>query len=328
MSGKYLVDIAIGVGADKNFTYAVPEHLRQKAVPGQRVSVPFGKKVLTGFIVGRASSAPSAEVRELLEIPDETPLIPAALMEITRWTASYYRAPWGQALAMALPPGIDEGAVARPRRSVREDSASSIGGGGEVTLNPAQRGAASAIISAVKGQAYKTFMLHGATGSGKTEVYMRAIEALAGTGRGAIVLVPEISLTPQLTRRFSDRFAGAVAVMHSGLTDSQRRSEWRRIRSGEATVAIGARSAVFAPFEKVGLIVVDEEHDGSYKQEEGIKYSGRDVAVMRGSLEGCPVVLGSATPSLESYYNAVKGKYTLLALPDRAAGRPMPSVRI
>ena len=175
---------------------------------------------------------------------------------------------------------------------------------------------------------FAPFLLHGATGSGKTEVYLQAIKPVVEAGMGAVVLVPEISLTPQLVRRFSRRFGEKVAVLHSGLTPVQRRQEWHRIRQGEALVAVGARSAVFAPFERLGMVVVDEEHDASYKQEEGVRYNARDAAVMRAKIEGCPVILGSATPSLESYHNAASGKYTLLELPGRAAGRPMPKVTL
>jgi len=325
-SGIY-IEVAMGLGAEKTFTYSVSPAMSKKAAPGQRVIVPLGNTTRTGFIVGFSDRPADFEVKEALDIPDEDPLIPSGLMDLTRWIASYYHTPWGMALSQALPPGLDEGRPARPRKGVHEDEVP-YGRESVPVLNPAQEAAVGGIAGAVNIGAFQTFLLHGATGSGKTEVYLRAIEALKGSGKGAIVLVPEIALTPQLVRRFRARFGPEVAVLHSGLTDSQRRSEWWRIRRGEATVAVGARSAVFAPFESLGIIVVDEEHDGSYKQEEGVRYHGRDVAVMRAKMSGCPVVLGSATPSLESYYNAKKGKYTLLELPGRVAGRPMPEVKV
>ncbi|HLB24883.1 MAG TPA: primosomal protein N' [Nitrospirota bacterium] len=321
------IDVAVGLGAKKTFTYSVPGHLAEKALAGQRVIVPLGKRAETGFIVGRTGGpAGGFEVREVLDIPDDAPLVPEPLMRLTRWAASYYHFPWGQVLSMALPPGIEEGRPARPRNAVREPGAAFDNTAG-ITLNDAQKVAVGAVTGALGAGRFGVFLLHGATGSGKTEVYLRVIEALGGA-KGAVLLVPEISLTPQLVRRFSARFGDAVAVLHSGLTESQRRLEWHRIRKGEASVVVGARSAVFAPFEKLGIIIVDEEHDSSYKQEEGVRYSARDVAVMRAKLEGCPAVLGSATPSLESYHNARSGKYALLELPERAAGRPMPEVRV
>jgi primosomal protein N' (replication factor Y) len=178
-----------------------------------------------------------------------------------------------------------------------------------------------------------TFLLHGVTGSGKTEVYLQAIAHALEQGNGAIVLVPEISLTPQTVERFKARFNSGrwqtgVAVLHSHLSAGERHDEWHRIRQGRARIAIGARSAIFAPVEPLGLIIVDEEHEHTYKQEEAPRYHARDVAIMRGRLEGATVVLGSATPSLESYYNCRIGKYLLLGLPDRVDNQKMPHVRV
>ncbi len=195
-------------------------------------------------------------------------------------------------------------------------------------LMPEQREAVKTITEAIADEKFSTFLLHGVTGSGKTEVYLHAIKALAGTGKGTIVLVPEIALTPQLLSRFRRRFGGRVAVLHSGLTERERADEYRRIQAREVDVAIGARSAVFAPFSSVGLIIVDEEHENSYKQDEGLRYHARDVAVMRAKFRDAVAVLGSATPSLESFSNARGGKYRYLRLARRVDNRPMPDVRI
>lgn len=171
-------------------------------------------------------------------------------------------------------------------------------------------------------------LLHGITGSGKTEVYLQAIAAELENDRGAIVMVPEISLTPQTVQRFASRFGGRVAVLHSALSDGERYDEWHRIRNGEAQVVVGPRSAVFAPVRNLGLIVVDEEHETSYKQEDNPRYNARDVAVMRGRIEGAKVVLGSATPSLETWVNAQKGKYALATMGVRAGAGTLPYVSI
>ena len=178
-----------------------------------------------------------------------------------------------------------------------------------------------------------TFLLHGVTGSGKTEVYLQALAHALEQGKGAIVLVPEISLTPQTVERFKARFSSGklqtlVAVLHSHLSAGERHDEWHKIRQGRARIVIGARSAIFAPVEPLGLIIVDEEHETSYKQEEAPRYHARDVAVMRGQMENAIVVLGSATPSLESYYNCKRGKFTLLELPERVDDQKMPHVRV
>ncbi len=205
-------------------------------------------------------------------------------------------------------------------------------GGGPVSppvLTAEQQVAVDVITAAmVEKAAFMPFLLHGVTGSGKTEVYLRVIAETLAVGRTALVLVPEISLTPQLAARFRARFGDQVAILHSGMSEPQRFAEWSRLRRGAATIAVGARSAVFAPLHDLGVIVVDEEHDGSFKQDEGVKYHARDVALMRALRAGAVCVLGSATPSLESYAHAERGTYRRLALTVRPTARPMPSVEI
>jgi primosomal protein N' (replication factor Y) len=227
-----------------------------------------------------------------------------------------------------------------------------------ITMNPAQAAALEKIKAAMDGRKdevrmmndetktvqtvapassfitpHSTFLLHGVTGSGKTEVYLQAIAHALEQGKGAIVLVPEISLTPQTVERFKARFSSGklqtlVAVLHSHLSAGERHDEWHKIRQSRARIVIGARSAIFAPVEPLGLIIVDEEHEHSYKQEEAPRYHARDVAVMRGQMEAAVVVLGSATPSMESFYNCQRGKFTLLELPERVDNQKMPHVRV
>lgn len=187
-------------------------------------------------------------------------------------------------------------------------------------LTPAQQEATSQLVASIRGESTaKGFLLFGVTGSGKTEVYLRAIAACLDTGKGALVMVPEIALTPQLVGRFRARFGDDLAVVHSGLTDKARHAMHKRLLAGEVKVAIGARSALFAPVPSLGLVIVDEEHDGSFKQEEGVRYHARDMAILRAHRAGATVVLGSATPSLESFELTRKGKLSLLRLPDRAS---------
>ncbi len=195
-------------------------------------------------------------------------------------------------------------------------------------LMPQQQTALTKVLQAVQRRALHVLLLHGVTGSGKTEVYLRAISEILAEGGGAIMLVPEIALTPQTVERLRGRFGDTVAVLHSHLPEGDRYEQWHSIRQGRARVAVGARSAVFAPVHDLRLIVVDEEHEPSYKQEECPRYQARDVAVMRGRFESCAVVLGSATPSLESYYNARHGKYELIEMPHRVDHRCMPRMQI
>ena len=196
----------------------------------------------------------------------------------------------------------------------------------EITLNDEQQIAVAAVAERVRSGGFEVFLLHGVTGAGKTEVYLRAMEAARERCVRSLILIPEISLTPQLLDRLRARFPQRVGILHSGLTPAQRWAEWKKIAWGEIDVVIGARSAVFAPVPDLGLIVVDEEHDSSYKQEEGVRYHGRDVAVLRAKQQGCPIILGSATPSLESYENCRQGRYRLLEIHRRVADRPLPKI--
>jgi primosomal protein N' (replication factor Y) len=193
-------------------------------------------------------------------------------------------------------------------------------------LNVTQEAAFAAIAAAIRKGEYQSFLLQGVTGSGKTEVYLNAIEACLAEGRSALLMVPEIALTPQVAGQFAMRFGDRVAILHSAFGEAERAEYWRRIRRGEAKVVVGTRSSVFAPLPDLGLILVDEEHDGSYKQEETPRYHGRDVAAVRAQQIGAVVVLGSATPALETRYNAELGKYQHLLLPERIEQRPMPVV--
>jgi primosomal protein N' (replication factor Y) len=199
----------------------------------------------------------------------------------------------------------------------------------ELVLTPEQQTAFDSITAALQTDGeFKAFLLHGVTGSGKTEVYIRAMQSALDTGRSAIMLVPEIALTPVFSRRLRRVFGTDVAILHSNLSIGERYDEWRRIRRGDARIVIGTRSAVFAPVENIGLIIIDEEHDPSYRQHESPFYNARDVGVMRGSMAGAVVVLGSATPAMESFYNAQTGKYSYLRLPDRIGGRGLATAEL
>jgi primosomal protein N' (replication factor Y) (superfamily II helicase) len=195
-------------------------------------------------------------------------------------------------------------------------------------LTSEQKTAIAPILQTIEKDLHQVFLLYGVTGSGKTEVYLQSIQRVLEKGKEAIVLVPEIALTPQMVKRFKGRFGDEVAVMHSGLSTGEKYDEWRKIQRKEVKVVVGARSAIFAPFENLGIIIIDEEHETSYKQEENPRYHARDVAIRRAKKYGCPVVLGSATPALESFARAKKGVYKLLSLPSRMNSGPMPHVEV
>ena len=272
------------------YTYEVPEDVGKGAV----VSVPFGAARRRGVVVGLEQSPPLGV--DALPVAALLGAVPAPLVDLALWLAEYYGSTPARALELVAP-------RARARRGERSSPVgrASLEAESEPTsLTVEQEAALAEIVGALDGDGGR-FLLYGATGSGKTEVYLRACAAVLERGRGAIVLVPEIALTPQAVGRFSARFGERVAVLHSGLTDAERRDERERIASGEARVVVGARSAVFAPVSQLGLICVDEEHDQSYKQESDPRYDARTVAVKRASLEGAVALFGSATPRPESW---------------------------
>ena len=473
-------EVAVPVHVMQTFTYRLPLALREDARLGSRLLVPFGRKRLTGYIVALlneldpAADLSDAGIKDAEELLDAEPLLTPEVLEITRWVADYYAAPWGEVLKAALPAGLNatveqilsitaEGrdelarlpihrtatararalrlvaehnemalrilarhvgearsssvardleragwiklthrarsvlAKAKRRKAVRllpaeehaaSDSARSlskaqqriietlIDEGGEMgfadlleaadasastiqtlekrrvievfvrnvrrdplataklpeiedlKLTDAQAAALSEIEKPLAEGRYSAFLLHGVTGSGKTEIYIRAMRAALQQGRAAMMLVPEIALTPVFSRRLRAHFGDRVAIFHSSLTTGERFDEWSRLKRGEARVVIGTRSAVFAPVSDLGLVVIDEEHETSYRQQESPYYNGRDVAVVRANKEGAVVVLGSATPSLESFHNARGGKYRYLQLAQRIANRAMARAEI
>lgn len=322
-------DVALPVPMDRAFTYAVPAELAEKDAlqPGVRVSVSWGRRRLTGVVIGLSAEPPAgiaaAQIKPIAAVLDATPVIEDTVLELVAWAASYYQAPIGEVMRCALPPG----AASAGQRAPRRQAASLWHPRPRVErLNSAQQRALGEIVG--DGSPAAPLLLHGVTGSGKTAVYLAAIEETLARGAAALLLVPEIGLTPALFADFAAAFPEQVAVLHSGLGPAERARQWRRLRLGAARVAIGTRSAVFATLPKLGLILVDEEHDASFKQQESPRYHARDLAVMRAKLCGARIVLGSATPSLESYTHALAGKYRLAAMAERVERRPLPAIRI
>ncbi|MFH1147155.1 MAG: primosomal protein N' [Pseudomonadota bacterium] len=455
-----IVEVAPAIPVFKTLHYIVPEPLRKCIQPGLRVLVPVGSRVVTGYILDLVPSSEKTELKEILEILDDGPLLSPVLLDLLKWVSRYYFFPVGKVVEIALPRGlsvksrrqliitdagkkrVEEGAPPEPTgvlelfkrgkpvgitaltrqfpgadhkivpvlvkdgflewkqvigrpKGFKEEKWISLTGetdtsntqeervvteflqsNGSVplrvlrsgtackesalkrlekrgivsiktlpayrnpfstepmhylrpkTLTAEQEFAVNTLQEAIRADKFSAYLLHGVTGSGKTEVYLAAIESALDQGKDAIVLVPEIALTASLEAAFLSRFGDRLAILHSGLSAGERLDEWRRIREGKARVVIGARSAVFAPFHSLGLIIVDEEHDGSYKQGDGLRYNGRDVAVMRASLERAVVVLGSATPSIQTMFNAKSGRYGYLSLPKRVQEKPLPPINI
>ncbi len=313
------VEIAVCLPLSRSFVYKLTDPVEI----GSRVVVPFRKHEEDGFVVGLRKDAPAGfEIQSILKVVDPQPLIGPDVFKLCRWISDYYLAPFGEVLKAALPPGITPKHVAR---NVEAPPAARTPRSDDRLLTTDQL---SALFAIQETPGFHTVLLHGVTGSGKTEVYLRAAQHFLGQGKSTLILVPEIGLTPQLTQRFSERFPGMTAILHSSLTKRQRIDEWLRIRSGSIPIVIGTRSAVFAPLDNIGLIVVDEEHETTFKQEELPRYNGRDTAVMRAKFAGCAAVLGSATPSMESFRNAEAKKYTYVPMATRVEDRSMPAVEI
>ena len=322
--------VALEVPVAKLFDYACDATIAAEA--GDRVVVPFGSRERVGVVVESVeeSAVASARLKPVTRLLEGAPRLPADWLEQMRFLAAYYQRPFGETVAGALPPRLRSLKPLPQRRKAAEEAAE--GAAGLFVPGPAPNEAqrqAIAQIGAALGS-FATFLLHGITGSGKTEVYLRLIAEVLARRQQALVLVPEIGLTPQLESRFRQAFPNAnIAVLHSALEDTARTHAWLDAARGHAPIVLGTRLAVLAPLASLGLVVVDEEHDASFKQQEGLRYSARDAAIQRAKLAGCPVVLGSATPSLETWQNARTGRYRLLSLPERAVpGARLPAVRM
>jgi len=297
---------------------------------GTLVRCPLGRRTVPGIVWGEAagSDTPAERLRELAEVMDSLPPLPPSWRALVDFAAGYYQRGTGELALSVLPPELRKlTAVQVAKRVARLQKSPPVAPGGPLPLWPELSAEQTAVLDGLPAEG--PVLLHGATGSGKTEVYLRAAERALQACRQVLVLVPEINLTPQLEARFAQRFPDRVLVsLHSGLTPAQRLKHWLMAHLGLADLVLGTRLAVFTPLPRPGLIVVDEEHDPSFKQQEGARYSARDLAVYRGRLEGLPVVLGSATPSLESWQRSLEGRYRRLSMPTRIGGGVMPEVRL
>ena len=321
--------VALDVPVAKLFDYLIDDAV--PAAVGDRVVVPFGARRRVGVVieVADASTVAVSRLKPVERVLQDAPRLTAAWLELMRFLASYYQRPFGETVAAALPARL-RSLKPLPKRKKAQAKDASVTAHRFVSghePNPAQVGAIERIGAALG--SFRPFLLHGITGSGKTEVYLRLIAQVLSRGMQALVLVPEIGLTPQLQARFRQAFPDTrIAVLHSALQDTARTHAWLDAGRGDAPLVLGTRLAVLTPLPRLGIVVVDEEHDPSFKQQEGLRYSGRDAAVLRAKLANCPVVLGSATPSLETWFNCRAGRYELLSLPERAVpGAKLPQVR-
>lgn len=326
------VEVAVGLPVSGTYTYSVPLSFQHQALPGKRVMVPFGHRKAVAYVLEIKSGRPKIQLKHIFEILDETPFFPSDMIPFFKWISEYYKYPIGEVIKTALPSGKSRYRTKNHISNTSKRQFCNVLGTPTAKDHPLQLNREQEkVVSTVLGKTmnkFNPFLLTGITGSGKTEVYLHLAEEIISQGKNVLVLVPEIALVSQTVHRFRARFGNCLAVLHSGLSDNQRFDQWDKILSGQVSVAIGARSAIFAPFHHLGLIIVDEEHDTSYKQESGLRYNARDLAIVRASQKDCIALLGSATPSLQSYYNVKIGKFQELVLNHRIENRPLAHTQI
>ncbi|MFQ5901688.1 MAG: primosomal protein N' [Thermodesulfobacteriota bacterium] len=348
MSKKnHFVEVAVDLPIDTPLYYKIPKELIHNIDKGKRVVIPLGKRRGVGYVIDFPSLTSSAaingikieKIKNIISILDESPLFDDHQLALYRWISTYYFAPLGEVIKTAMVGEVNpkgdklkfEG-IGQNNRKKRSQSITLNTADNPIsethTLSSEQEKAFNNIRQGILEGNFSPYLLFGVTGSGKTEVYLRAIKESLNLKKRVIFLVPEISLTERFTRLLLAMFPNNVAIVHSSLAKKDRNMQWQQIKEGKIDIVIGARSAIFAPLKNIGLIIVDEEHDPSYKQEEGVKYNARDVALIMGKLFKLTVVLGSATPSIESFYNTTIGKFTLLKLTSRVEDKKLPEVEV
>ncbi|MCK4852058.1 MAG: primosomal protein N', partial [Candidatus Omnitrophica bacterium] len=320
------VEVITSLPIDRTFQYKVTGSESSAPEVGKRVYIPFRGRKRVGYIVELEDKPVVAGPKPLIDVIDESPLFTGEMMALAKWMKDYYLCSWGESLEAMIPGALKRGKVSMVSRVKEEEPA--VLPTEPHKPNREQQRVLEDINRCLDEGRHEVFLLHGITGSGKTEIYLQAMERVLAKGRSGIVLVPEISLTPQTVERFRSRFGEKVAVFHSKMLQSARFREWKRIRDAEARVVVGPRSAVFSPFQDPGIFIVDEEHEPSYKQEDVPRYHAREVAIKRAEMAGIPVILGSATPSLESYHKAANGRYRLVELTQRIRERELPRVKL
>ncbi|HIM57862.1 MAG TPA: primosomal protein N' [Gammaproteobacteria bacterium] len=314
-----IVEVAIPIPLNKTFDYLCDVEVRV----GARVKVPFVRKKVVGIVLAIKDKSDFDKLKSVEEVLDDVPILDKPILDFLFWSAQYYHHPIGEVISAALPKNLRLGKPAKIKKVTGLSIATETP---DYQITDEQ---SHAIDEVLKSQAnYHGFLLHGVTGSGKTEVYLHITQALLNQGKQVLVLVPEIGLTPQMITRFESRLETRVVAIHSQLNETQKLDAYLMAKNGEAGVVLGTRSAIFAPMPNLGLIVIDEEHDGSFKQQSSFRYSARDLCFIRARQANIPLVLGTATPSLETLKNVMDIKITRLTLTQRAGGAVLPKVNL
>ena len=312
-----ITEVAIPVPLHNTFDYLCKE----KVVIGSRVKVPFGSKKVTGIVLSHKDKSSFSKLKEVEEVIDHEALLSKEILEFLTWSANYYHHPIGEVLSNAIPKNLRNG---KPALLKKPSEAHVKVSSTDIQLTTEQSFAITEVLKS--SSEFNGFLLHGVTGSGKTEVYLNITERLLKTGKQVLVLVPEIGLTPQMISRFKERIEGQVVAVHSQLNDTQKQDAYLLAKNGDAKVILGTRSAIFTPIPNLGLVIVDEEHDNSFKQQSNFRYSARDLSFMRAKFANVPLILGTATPSLETLKNVIEKKLARLTLTSRPGEAIMPSI--
>ncbi len=335
MSLDGFTSVAVLAPLEQPLTYSIPDELKERLSPGQRVVVPLGRRKSVGVILGEEKNPPTMTCKPIESLLEEEPTFTQSQLEFLKWAADYYLVPIGEMLRVALP-----GALAKVKGSGKKKvtgyrlqgiatvDLESKNESRKLTLTESQRKIVETIFTKENESKFSVHLIHGITGSGKTEIYLECIRQRLQQGYQVISLVPEIGLTPQTLKRYTQYFEGKIGIYHSDLSENERARIWQACQKGEISILIGTRSALFAPFRNLGLIVIDEEQDSSYKQEERVRYHARDLAIVRAKIEKIPILLGSATPSVETYAKAQSGKFFYHTLSERFGNAELPKIEV
>jgi primosomal protein N' (replication factor Y) len=320
-----VLDVAVPIPLNKTFYYLCPENVSPEDVAGRRVKIPFGKRILTGYVIAYLDieNNPSLQLKQIIGIIDNESLANNETKKLADYISKNYICSLGEVYSSIIPVSMKPPKIVS--KKIKENFKFSDK---RHILNEHQQKAISIINGALGKDSYNTFLVHGVTASGKTEVYISAMKHALNQGKSAIMLIPEISLTPQFVDVMTKRFGSDIGVWHSGITNVEKYRLFNKAKTGEIKIMLGARSAIFAPFKKLGIIVIDEEHEHTYKQEQKPSYDARDIAKWRAEYHNAIVVLGSATPSLETYKDALDNKIGLIELKERVDKKELPEIKI
>ena len=321
-----VAEIVLPVPLNKSFYYAIGEELKDKDLKYRRVTVPFGNRTLDGYVISVIQDYKEQEkikLKNIKNVIDDVEILTDEIVELSKWLSDTYLCSVGEALATIVPISLK---VPKRNSKIKKSKIKIVNPNFDMTQY--QQNAIEQIEAAIKGNNNENFLIHGVTGSGKTEVYLKSIQTAIDNNKSAIFLLPEISLTPQFISILNKRFGNIVALWHSGVTTIQKYKIFNAIQNGEIKIVVGARSAIFLPFTNLGLIIIDEEHENTYKQNNKPSYDTKEIALWRAKYNNAVTVFGSATPSIETYYAATQKKYKLLEMPYRIDKKDMPSIKM